>query len=83
MSGFSFLLVEVDEPLCAAPANLFLRHPSMRTGIRLVWFNWTGKTALNELLWLVSMLHWFPFSRTTRPPNRFASRCASRLALRP
>ena len=47
MTDFGFLLVDIDEPLCAAPADLFLRHPAMRAGIRLVGFDWTGEWAVD------------------------------------
>jgi hypothetical protein len=84
MAEFGCLLVEIDEPLCAAPADLFLRHPAMRAGIRLVGFNRAAEWAVDSKVYFVSVYsHGFTFSRTTRPPSRLASRCASRLAFSP
>ena len=81
MADFGFLLVDIDEPLCAAPTDLFLRHPAMRAGIRLFGFDRTGEWAVDAKIDFVPMYsHRWPFSRTTRPPIRLASRCASRLA---
>jgi hypothetical protein len=84
MAEFGFLLVKIDEPLCAAPADLLLRHPAMRAGIRLFGFDRTGKWAVDAKVYFVSVYsHGFTFSRTTHPPSRLASRCASRLPFLP
>ena len=53
MADFGFLLVEIHKPLCAAPADLFLRHPAMRAGIRLVGFDRTGEWAVDAKVYFV------------------------------
>ena len=55
MANFGFLLVEIHKPLCAAPADLFLRHPSMRAGIRLFGFDRAGKWAVDAKVDFVPM----------------------------
>ena len=47
MADFGFLLVEIHKPLCAAPTDLFLRHPAMRAGIRLFGFDRAGEWAVD------------------------------------
>ena len=60
MANFGFLLVEIHKPLCAAPADLFLRHPAMRAGIWTARINRTAETSADECFWFVFVLHCCP-----------------------
>jgi hypothetical protein len=57
MSDFGFLLVEINESLCAAGAYLLDRHPAMRARIRTARINRTAETSADECFWFVSVFH--------------------------